>query len=240
MNKFIYFLIFLAILLLAWMAWSFFSIRNVEQLEYKVVEKNENYEVRQYKSFIVAETVVENVGYSEALNEGFRRIAGYIFGGNKAKESIAMTTPVTEALSEKIDMTVPVTEQVSEKIDMTVPVIEQVSEKIDMTAPVTEKKESEKSRKISFVMPSKYTMDTLPIPNDDRVQLREVPARKMAVLSFSWYATSSRVEAKKQELINVLKDKGVSYVGEPIYAGYNPPFSFPAFLRNEIMVELAE
>ena len=212
MNKFIYFLIFCAILLLAWVAWSYFSIRNVEQLEYQVLEKNGNYEVRQYKSFIVAETIIEDVNYSEALNEGFRRIAGYIFGGNKKQESIAMTAPVTE----------------------------EVSEKIAMTVPVTEEKESDKSRKIAFVMPSKYTMEKLPVPNDDRVQLREVAARKMAVLSFGWYPTSSRVEVKKQELIDVLKEKGVSFVGEPIYAGYNPPFSFPLFLRNEIMVEIAE
>jgi len=224
MNKFVYFLIFLAILLLAWVAWSYFAVRNVEQLAYQVVEENENYEVRQYESFIVAETVIENVGYSEALNEGFRRIAGYIFGGNKTQESIAMTTPVTEKVSEKIAMTAPVTEQVSEKIDMTVP--------------VTEEKKSEKSRKISFVMPSKYIMDTLPVPNDDRVQLRAVSARKMAVLSFGWYPTSDRVEVKKQELIDILNEKAVGYVGEPIYAGYNPPFSFPLFLRNEVMVEL--
>lgn len=212
MSKFVYFLIFLAVMLLVWVAWSYFVIRNVEQLKYQVLEQNENYEIRQYEPSLLAETVIEDVGYSEAFSEGFRRIAGYIFGGNKSQESIAMTAPVTEEGSEKIAMTVPVTEE----------------------------KQSEKSRKVAFVMPSKYSMDTLPIPNDDRVKLREVPARKMAVLSFGWYPTADNVEAKKLELVDALRAKGVKYVGMPIYAGYNPPFSFPLFLKNEVMVELAQ
>lgn len=212
MNKAVYVLIAALVLILAWAAWSYFSVRGIEQPEYKVLEVNEMYEIRYYESMIVAETFIEEEDYSESLNEGFRRIANYIFGGNKKKEPIAMTAPVTE----------------------------EVSERIAMTAPVTEEKESEKLRKVAFVMPSMYTMDTLPIPDDERVKLREVPARKVAVLTFGWYPTSARVEKKKQELIEILDKDGLIHLGEPIFAGYNPPFSFPLFFKNEVMLELPQ
>jgi hypothetical protein len=108
------------------------------------------YEIRNYPSHIEAQTTVQG-NFDDSINSGFTIVAGYIFGGNTKKESIAMTAPVKE-----------------QKVD---------SEKIAMTAPVTVDTEGE-SRIVSFVMPKKYSLETLPEPTDSRVKLVEVPAKK--------------------------------------------------------------
>ena len=106
-----------------------------------------------------------------------------------------------------------------------------------MTVPVINKGDST-DRKISFVMPSKYTMETIPKPNTDFVTLKEVPARKVAVLKYTWYTNESRVEKKKIELAKALQESGVEPVGEFYSAQYNPPLSMPLMLRNEVMVDV--
>jgi len=197
------------ILLFIWTAGSYLVTRNLEEPKYTVVENNNGYEVRQYEPYIIAETTVTG-DFNSATNQGFRLIADYIFGNNTSKESIAMTTPV----------------------------IEQKSEKIAMTVPVINTLDGNVTRSVSFVLPSKYTLDTLPQPNNDRVKIREVEAKKKAVLAFSWYATEKRTENKKAELINLLNNNGVEIIGEVQVARYNPPASMPLTLRNEIIVEI--
>ena len=117
-------------------------------------------EIRRYGARIAAETSVE-ADEEPARNEGFRRLARYIFGGNTAKATIAMTAPVAQQQGQKIAMTAPVATQRGESGDWV----------------------------IRFFMPSEHTMDTLPIPNDDRVRLVEVPAESVAVLRFSGVAS---------------------------------------------------
>lgn len=95
-------------------------------------------EIRRYGARIAAETSVE-ADEEPARNEGFRRLARYIFSGNTAKATIAMTAPVAQQQGQKIAMTAPVATQRGESGDWV----------------------------IRFFMPSEHTMDTLPIPNDD-------------------------------------------------------------------------
>lgn len=194
-------------IVLLWSVWGYFSSR-VEKTEYLVLESKGSYEIRLYPAHIVAQTTVKG-SYNEALNEGFRIVAGYIFGGNTKKQSIAMTTPV----------------------------VEQKSESISMTAPVVATIEGE-SHTIAFGMPASYTLDTLPTPDDARVKIVTIPEKKMAAIHFSWYRTDSRIQSKKQELLNALGKDGVSVIGEPQYAGYNAPWTPPWMLRNEVMVEV--
>ncbi len=127
-------------------------------------------------------------------------------------------------------MTAPV---ISEKIAMTAPVI---SEKIDMTAPVI-REDQESKQKIAFVMPKEYTMETLPVPNDDRVTLREVPKRKVAVLKFSGFFGDKKVKDLEEQLINMLERDGLEYTSIS-FAGYNGPWTPPFMRRNEIWAEL--
>lgn len=193
--------------LFLWSIWGFFS-SNVEQAEYVVLSKADGYEIREYPEHIVAETTVEG-SYDKALNKGFSIIAGYIFGGNTQKQSVAMTAPVTS----------------------------QVSEKIAMTAPVTASTSGD-SRVISFIMPKSYTLDTLPTPNDSRIQIVTVPAKKMAALTFSWFRTSARVQKLETQLLEKLAKDEVEVLGLPQYAGYNAPWTPPWMTRNEILVEI--
>ncbi len=192
-----------------WSLFGYFSSR-VENTEYSVLESKKGYEVRVYPEHIVAQTVVTG-SYRDALSEGFRIVAGYIFGGNTKKESIAMTAPVLEKKS--------------------------ASEAIAMTAPVMASVEGE-SHTIAFGMPRKYTLQTLPSPTDSRVQIVTIPEKKMAVIRFSWLRTDARVQSKKQELLDALSKDGVVVVGEPQYAGYNAPWTPPWMTRNEVLIEI--
>lgn len=198
--------------LVIWLVASWLSIRSIEEPKYDVVSKNKTYEVRMYEPYIVAETVVSG-SYDKALNNGFRNIADYIFGNNTASEKIAMTTPV----SENVD------KDKSEKIDMTVPVIDQGDDI---------------RRVVSFVMPSKYTLETIPKPNTDLVNLREVEERKVAVLEYGWYTNKKKIKEKTEILLKQLEEDGVETVGEVSSARYNPPLSIPVLLRNEVLIEI--
>ena len=110
-------------------------------------------------------------------------------------------------------MTAPVIEQqLSEEISMTVPVMESESESISMTTPVTSTQKENGIRIVQFTMPSKYTLETLPKPDNDEVQLREVSARKVATLRFTGFATESKVSAKKEELLLLLEKDNIDYV----------------------------
>jgi hypothetical protein len=204
-----YLFIGFAALLLIWFLGSYIVIRNIEEPSYVLLEKKDGYEIRQYDSYIIAETEVDGE-YREAMGQGFRVIADYIFGNNTSKTSISMTVPVLEG----------------------------VSEKIEMTAPVINTMSIDKKRKVSFVLPSKYTLETLPQPNNSTVNLREVESKKVAVRRFSWYATEKRISNQKAILEEKLIKDNVSMIDTMQVAQYNPPLSFPFTLRNEIIVDI--
>lgn len=211
MNIYYVFGGFLSVLIL-WTLGSYLVVRTIEKPAYTVLEKRDGYEIREYKSYIVAETKVRG-DRQEALTAGFQIIADYIFGNNVSKKSIAMTAPVLET---------------------------EASEKISMTSPVLSTEDISGERTIAFVVPSEYTLDTLPTPNNTAVTLREVPAHKVAVLKFTWYATQARIEKKKGMLISLLERDKMTVSGEVQVAQYNPPLSMPFVLRNEIIIPVEE
>jgi hypothetical protein len=194
-----------------WVLGSYLVVRNIEEPVYTVLEKKDGYEIREYAPYILAQTTVTG-NYDEATNKGFRIIADYIFGNNTKKESIAMTTPVLEK------------EASAEKIAMTVPVLETESESNERT--------------IAFVLPSKYTLEMLPTPTNSAVVFVEVPSRKVAALTFTWYATESRMQAKKELLKNLLERDAIIMSGKVETARYNPPLTMPLMLRNEILIPI--
>jgi hypothetical protein len=106
-----------------------------------------------------------------------------------------------------------------------------------MTVPVLESS-VDGARVISFVLPSKYTLETLPQPNNNAVLLKSVPGRKVAALTFTWYATAARVEKKKETLLGYLRRDQQTITGEVETARYNPPLSMPLTLRNEILIPI--
>ncbi len=180
----------------------------VEQPDYTVSMTDGAIEIRSYGSMIAAEAEVKGER-KVAFNEGFRLIAAYIFGANKPNAKIAMTAPVQQQSAQTIAMTAPVTQQTSGD-----------------------------SWKVSFIMPGSWTLETLPMPNDPRVTLKPVPAKRMLAIRFSGSASDSLIQAKTGELRRYAVDKKLATTGEPLLAFYNPPWTLPFFRRNEVMLEL--
>ena len=179
----------------------------VEEPDFKLVQQQGEFEVRDYPDLVVAEVTV-NGDQKEAANEGFRLLAGYIFGGNTRRQSIAMTAPVAQ---------------------------EPTSEKIAMTAPVTQTKNAG-TWTVRFTMPAGYTLETLPKPNDPKVRLRRLPPERMAVLRFSGLARPGDVDAKSKELLTTIRARGLRAIGEVSLAQYNAPWTLWFMRRNEVMV----
>jgi len=182
----------------------------VEEPAFKTVLREGAFEVRDYQALVVAEVTVSG-DQKEAANRGFRLLAGYIFGGNKRRQSIAMTAPVAQAPT---------------------------SQKIAMTAPVTQTG-SANEWVVSFTMPSSYSMETLPEPNDPKVRLRPVPPARFAVLKFSGLAGKGDVALKTAELEKLVQTHQLRAIGPASLAQYNPPWT-PWFMRrNEVMLPVA-
>jgi len=183
------------------------SAMAVEKAKYTVLEKEDDFEIRQYESQIVAETFVEG-DLEEVGNEGFRRLYAYISGENTKKQSISMTAPVGQ---------------------------ETRSEKIAMTAPVKQEKKDNQWR-ITFLMPAEYTLEMLPEPDDARVKLAREPGRLMAAVKYSGTWSEEGYEENKALLEEYLQKRGLTKAGEPVWARYDPPF-MPWFLRrNEVLI----
>lgn len=169
-------------------------------------------EIRTYGERIAAQTVV--TGSSEAArNRGFQRLAGYIFGGNTARTSIAMTAPVAQAGEGR-------------------------SQSIAMTAPVAQGAVGQDRWTIQFFMPSEYTMASLPVPRDPAVVLAVVPAETYAVLRFSGLGSARAVAEKEAELDAALTGSGWASAGDPVVWFYDPPWTLPPLRRNEVAVRV--
>ncbi|OIP99646.1 MAG: heme-binding protein [Zetaproteobacteria bacterium CG2_30_46_52] len=185
----------------------------IEEPKFEVIEQDGDYQVRLYAPKIIAEVLIDG-DLDEASSKGFRLIAAYIFGENTSAkgeaEKIAMTAPVTTAPS---------------------------PEKIAMTAPVTMAAAGNQYR-MFFVMPSSYTMATLPKPNNAKVSLREVLTQKAAVLQFSWLAGEEKVAEKTALLQQWMKNKGLQATAPAQLARYNPPWTLPFLRRNEIIIPI--
>jgi hypothetical protein len=198
-----------------------------EQPPYEVVGRVGDAEIRRYAPQIAAEAVVEGP-VETARNEGFRQVAGYIFGDNTAKASVAMTAPVVQGREPSGG---------SQSIAMTAPVVQARagrSESIAMTSPVVQQPAGAESWSIQFIMPSKYTMATLPQPNDPRVRLVEIPARTFAVVRFSGLGREDAVARHEKALDAALAGSSWRAVGEPVTWYYDPPWTVPFLRRNEV------
>lgn len=183
---------------------------------WKSVRKDGNIEIRAYDPMVVAEVTTTGERY-KAINEGFRILAGYIFGGNSGQQSIEMTAPVTQQ-----------------------PDISK-GQKIAMTAPVTQEVGNNQNEwKVRFVMPAEYTLSSLPKPNDNRIKFIEIPAYKAAVIRFSGFNTDNNLMSHKAELMTWIRDNKINADSEPVYAFYNPPWTPPFMKRNEVMVKISE
>jgi effector-binding domain-containing protein len=179
----------------------------IEEAAYEVLQKDNRFEIRDYAPHILAETVVAG-DLEEAGNKAFNRLFRYISGENRSRKKVAMTAPVSQ---------------------------EPTGEKITMTAPVGQQRVQEKWA-VSFMMPASFSLETLPEPEDPKVTLRQVPARRMAAIRYSGFWSEKNYLRYKSALESWIHEKGLTIVGDPLWARYNPPFT-PWFLRrNEILI----
>lgn len=193
------------------------QVFSLEEPAFEILIKADEYELRSYRPMVVAEVVVQG-DVSKAGKEGSRLIKDYIFreGANELKNA-------GQGVEEKISMTVPVT-------------MEKTPEKISMTVPVTMESTASSGYRLHFVMPSKYTLQTLPKPTDPRVTLREIPAQRVAALRFSKFSTEKTISAQTALLRNWMAQQGLKSAGNPQFARYDPPFVPPILRRSEILI----
>lgn len=197
------------------------------ELPYSVLQEDGKIEVRQYDSYLTASVSFDSE--EELEDNGFSMLADYIFGNN-----IPMTSPVfTEG--ENIGMTSPVFTQ-GENIGMTSPVFTE-GDDIGMTSPVFTGNDS-KEWTMTFVMPERYTLETLPRPTNKEVLISEVPASVKASIRFNGRRTQRRTAKFEGQLRDWIKKQGMTITSEAIYAGHNPPWTLPIFRRNEVLFEV--
>lgn len=215
----------------------------VETPKHSVVEKGAKYEIREYPPCIAAEVSYDASSIRGGRDGGFMILAQYIgaFGSPANKKEVGDGKGEEENETKKGD---------AEKIAMTAPVITASSEAIAMTAPVVTMEESgnsstnEKNEEVKplttmqFLLPAKYSMETVPKPTDERVKVREIPSRMMAAITFSGVANETLTQKKLAALKTALQEESAGYkiTGDHMLARYNDPFT-PWFLRtNEVLV----
>ena len=183
---------------------------NVEVPAYKILKKEQNIEIRQYPPLIIAE--VKTAGSRQAsIGDGFRILADFIFGNNEGEKQLSMNGPITQ----------------------------QEGIKIAMTAPVQQEK-TDTEWAISFIMPSKFSIDTIPNPINDRIKITQIPSKRYAVITFSGRSTEANLTKHTSELEIYMNGSSYSKVGNAKYAFYNPPWTLPFLRRNEVQFEISE
>ncbi|MGE3166814.1 MAG: heme-binding protein [Planctomycetota bacterium] len=206
----------LGVVALVWSAGcSVVGIRTTEEAPYEVVIRDGHFEVRQYEPMVVAETVTEGTK-NAGENPAFMRLFEYIQGANEARQKIEMTAPVFQG-------EVVGTAREGQTIDMTTPVIQEATPS---------------GWRMSFVLPSGFTMETAPRPTSPEITLRVVPGRRVASIRYSGSRAEEVMETKAQELADWVARRELTPTGKWWAAGYDPPFTLPALRRNEILVEV--
>ena len=168
------------------------AFAETEKQKYRVVHSGKEFEIRFYPSALLATVRSDANTYRELAYPGFRKLAGYIFGGNEAETKISMTSPVH----------------------------------MDMN-----------SSSMSFVMPSAYSEESLPTPDDPAVKIERTEDVYVAAIRFGGYASDKDIRRYSEKLKSLLEEKGITWYGNFRYLGYNPPFQ-PFGRRNEIIVNV--
>lgn len=211
MNTFITITTIVIVWILIWIIWWWYLNSSVERPHNELLLDRDGIQIRRTPASIYA-TVTVSWSSTQAPSRAFGILAGYIFSKNIAQDKIAMTAPV---------------------------ISQATAQTIAMTAPVVSQSMDDNTSDVSFIMPSQYTMDTLPLPQDDRVRITSVASTTIAVISFDGYVSKqSRVDRYRGQLLTTLQTLSIKPIGETSLAQYNAPWT-PRFMRtNEIWVEV--
>lgn len=181
----------------------------IEEPAFRALEQRGAFELREYAPYLLAETSVD-ADFMEAGNAAFGRLFRYISGANRSQRKLAMTAPVTQSAGEKISMTAPVQQVVDGR-----------------------------QFRVGFIVPSQYTLDTVPQPTDPRVKIRRVEGGLVAVWRYSGRWTEANFREHEQLLREELGRRGLLAQGEAVIARYNSPFALPMLRRNEVQLPVA-
>jgi hypothetical protein len=213
LNPFIRSLGVLLMMNLILSACSIVGVQALEEPAYQTQMQEGSFEIREYSSYLVAEVFMEEENFDEASGDGFRMLADYIFGNNLSRSASVQMAGKAEAASENIAMTAPVQ--------------------------MDQGKKSNQWR-MAFSLPSKWNLETAPVPNDQRVNLREISPERMVVLQFSGRMATQDLEEKEQELRQWAMKQGITVVGSVRTARYDPPWTLPFLRKNEVQLKVIE
>ena len=181
---------------------------NVESPSYKVIQSKGKIEIREFSPMIIAE--VEVFGKRKnAISNGFKLLADYIFGNNIPRDNIDTTATIQRPMGKKIAMTAPVQQQLASN-----------------------------SWLVSFVMPSEYSLETLPKPKNTKIKLKKIPTKRFITIQFSGGSSDENLAKHEKLLLEFVKTDNISVIGASKYAFYNPPWTLPLMRRNEVMFEI--
>lgn len=184
------------------------TYKSNETPKYTVERVEGPIELRTYAPRLMAEVSVSG-SQSQAINAGFRVLAGYIFGGNDGGAKVAMTTPVTQIPGETIAMTTPVTQMARDGNWL-----------------------------VQFMMPSQYTLETLPKASDPNIRFVTLPANRQVVMRFSGTANARVLASKEGELRSWARGQALTVAAGPFYYFYDAPWTLPWNRRNEVAFTL--
>lgn len=189
--------------------------RDIEVPDHTVIKSEDAFELREYEPMIVAE-VTHSGSRQQASSRSFRRLAAYIFAQDRPEggEKIEMTSPV---LQDRVDQ----------------------NEKIAMTSPVLQDETEADTWRMRFVMPSKFTMESLPTPPED-ITLSSVPARRVAAVKFSGNGIANDLADMEKLLSDWIASQNLTPKGDFEYAFYDAPMVPGPLRRNEVLIEVAE
>ena len=193
MTRLSYFLSVTIVLLILSQFFMAYQSNKIETPKYTVLKSYDDFELRQYGSMILAQTVMKSNSYENTSSQGFRTVASYIFGGNEQNKKIAMTAPVIMEMGD--------------------------------------------DTKMSFVMPKEHSMESLPEPSSEDVEILKVSPKKYAVISFPGYANNKKIDKYAKKLLKSIKSEGLETVGNVKFMGYNAPWQVIG-RKNEIAVEV--
>ena len=179
-----------------------------EQQPYEVLQTHPGFELRRYPAYVVAEVTVTG-DFDRASNNGFGPLVGFIGGRNRRSQKIAMTAPVIQ---------------------------EAAGQQIAMTAPVIQEPAHEGAHIVQFVMPADMPLADMPLPEDSRVSVREVPEHLAAVVRYSGFASKGKYDARLVRLLEDVTAAGLVPAGAARSARFDPPWTPPFLRRNEVIL----
>ena len=181
-----------------------------EHTKYTVYLTENEFEIRDYESHILAESIVDG-DFDDAGERAFNRLYWFISGDNLPCEKKARAMPLS---------------------------LRSKSEKIKMTSPIV-LHSGDGNWTVSFMMPAEYNLENLPQPADYGITVRLVPATRMATVRYSSFWSLKSYLKNRLSLESWIEKVGLTTLGDPVWARYTEPYTPWFWRRNEVMIPIS-